>query len=167
MSRPFLFRQFFGHSKSSEKIFNSSGARTRSMFILAIDTALDYCAAAVLDTNSQAVIAQEIAGDETRPRRGADAPDCARDDGFRHRLSRPRPRRGHHRPWQLHRIACWPLSRARHRTCRRQARGGPDDAVRLCRSAGCRRTGTSRSSRRSMRATTMFTFRLLPATAQR
>jgi tRNA threonylcarbamoyl adenosine modification protein YeaZ len=29
------------------------------MFILAIDTALDYCAAAVLDTDSQAVIAQE------------------------------------------------------------------------------------------------------------
>jgi tRNA threonylcarbamoyl adenosine modification protein YeaZ len=30
------------------------------MFILAIDTALDYCAAAVLDTDTQAVIAQEI-----------------------------------------------------------------------------------------------------------
>ncbi|MEH2511588.1 tRNA threonylcarbamoyladenosine biosynthesis protein TsaB [Nitrobacteraceae bacterium AZCC 1564] len=29
------------------------------MFILAIDTALDYCAAAVLDTNTQTVIAQE------------------------------------------------------------------------------------------------------------
>ncbi len=137
------------------------------MFILAIDTALDYCAAAVLDTNTQAVIAQET---QAMKRGHAEAlmPLIARvmtDSGIAYLdLDRIAVT---YRAWQFHWTAGWPLSRSRHRTGRGQARGGTDDAVRLRRSTGRRRPRNRRSSQRSMRATTTFIFRLLPATARR
>ena len=50
------------------------------MLILAIDTALDACAAGVLDTDAGQLIAQESQADEARPRRSADAADRARHE---------------------------------------------------------------------------------------
>ena len=51
------------------------------MLILAIDTALDACAAAVLDTSAGRRDRAGIAGDEARSCRSADAADRARDEG--------------------------------------------------------------------------------------
>ena len=49
------------------------------MRVLAIDTALEACSAAVLDTDAGAVIASETLADGARSRRSADAADRARD----------------------------------------------------------------------------------------
>ena len=57
--------------------------RLPSMLILAIDTALDACAAGVLDTDAGQADRAGIAADEARPRRSADAADRARDEGGR------------------------------------------------------------------------------------
>ncbi len=54
------------------------GDRLVIMRILAIDTALEACSAAVLDTEHGGAIAHESLADGARPRRGADAADRAR-----------------------------------------------------------------------------------------
>ena len=91
------------------------------MLILAIDTALDACAAGVLDTDAGKLIAQES---QAMKRGHAEAlmPLIARvmkESGDR--LRRARPHRGDHRPRQLYRLAGRPFRRARHRARRQQA----------------------------------------------
>ena len=63
------------------------------MLILAIDTALDACAAAVLDTSANKLIAQESQAMKRGHAEALDAADRARDEGIRHRLRRARPHR--------------------------------------------------------------------------
>ena len=133
------------------------------MLILAIDTALEACAVALLDTDAAAARAG-IAGDGARPCRSADADDRARDEGGRHRLHRARPHRRHRRPRQLHRPARRHLGRARAGACRRQARGRRHHAVGLCRALRQRERRAPIISR-SMRGTTMSTCRWSAATA--
>ena len=77
--------------------------RPLSMLILAIDTALDACAAGVLDTDAGKLIAQES---QAMKRGHAEAlmPLIARVmKAVRHRFRGARPHRGDHRPRQLHR----------------------------------------------------------------
>src|SRR6187551_136785 len=85
-----------------------------AMLILAIDTALDACAAAVLDTSASDVIAQE-----SQSMKRADAADRACDESIGRCIRRTRPHRGNRRSRQLYRIAGRPFGGARHRAGRR------------------------------------------------
>ena len=122
------------------------------MRVLAIDTALEACAAAVLDTE-QRQGGERIAADGARPRRGADAADRPRHAPGRHAVLRARPHRRHHRPRQLHRAARRHLGGARHRARGRQAGVRPHHARRLRRAAASPRTTRPRSRSRSTPAT--------------
>ena len=98
------------------------------MRLLAIDTALEACSAAVLDTGGGGIIAQESNADDARSCRSADAADPAGHEGRAPRLFRARPHRGHRRARQLHRLACRHRRRARPRARRRQTGRRPVDA---------------------------------------
>ena len=93
------------------------------MLILAIDTALDACAAGVLDTDTGKLIAQES---QAMKRGHAEAlmPLIARvikESGVT--FAGARPHRGDHRSRQLYRLAGRSFGRARHRACGEQAGG--------------------------------------------
>ena len=101
------------------------------MRVLAIDTALEACSAAVLDTDGKA---SSRARSLTMVRGHAEAlmPLIARVmDERRRRIRRARPHRGHDRPRQLHRAARRHFGRARHCAGGRQAGDRPHDARRL------------------------------------
>ena len=103
------------------------------MLILAIDTALDACAAGVLDTDAGQLIAQESLPMK-RGHAEALMPLIARvikASGIA--FAAPRPHRGDHRPRQLYRTAGRTFRRARHRAGRQQAGGRADHADGLCR----------------------------------
>ena len=106
------------------------------MLILAIDTALDACAAGVLDSDAGSWWHRNRRH-EARSCRSADAADRASHESIRHWLSAPRPHRGDHRSRQLHRLAGRTFRRARHCARRRQAGGRRHHADGLC--CACRR----------------------------
>ena len=68
------------------------------MRVLAIDTALEACSAAVLDTRPRGDHRERNADHDARACRGGDAADRARDGSGRGRIRRARPHRRHHRP---------------------------------------------------------------------
>ena len=70
------------------------------MRILAIDTALGACAACIVDRDKLERLRVACLG--ARARRGAPALDRPGRRLGRARISRPRPHRRNHRPWQLH-----------------------------------------------------------------
>ena len=109
------------------------------MRVLAIDTALEACSAAVLDTEHAGVVAHESLP-MVRGHAEALMPLIARVmERAGARFRRARPHRRHHRARQLHRPARRHRGRARHRARRRQAGDRPDHACRLCRAAHRRR----------------------------
>ncbi len=81
------------------------------MRVLAIDTALEACAAAVFDTEG-GIARERNAADGARPRRGADAAGRQGDERGQAPLRRTRSHRSHHRARQLHRT-CGSASRLR------------------------------------------------------
>ena len=102
------------------------------MRVLAIDTALEACAAAVLDTEHGKVASESLP--MLRGHAEALMPLIApRHEQADMRVLRARPHRRHHRPRQLHRPAGRHRGGARHRARRGQARHRPDHARRLCR----------------------------------
>ena len=114
------------------------GARL-TMRVLAIDTALEACSAAVLDTERAGVVAHESLP-MVRGHAEALMPLIARVlDARRLDFRRARPHRRHHRTRQLHRLARRHFRRARDRARRRQAGGRPVHARRLRRALHRRR----------------------------
>ena len=104
------------------------------MRVLAIDTALEACAAAVLDTENGKVTSESLP--MVRGHAEALMPLIEpRHEAGRHGVLGARPHRGHHRSRQLHRAARRHRGGARHRARRRQARGRPDHARGLRRAA--------------------------------
>ena len=136
------------------------------MRVLAIDTALGACAAAVLDSQRGAILASESLADGARPCRSRDAADRARDGRGALRIRRARPHRRHGRARQLHRPARRHFGGARHRARGRQAGDRAVDARRRSPPRMSRRAPITPSSRRSMRATSRSISRCSRRTAR-
>ena len=100
------------------------------MRVLAIDTALEACSAAVLDTERAAIALHESLP-MLRGHAEALMPLIARVLDAPARVRRARPHRRDHRPRQLHRLARRHRRGARHCACGRQAGGRPLDARRF------------------------------------